>query len=319
MIEDKTSGKRMIPVRKEGSERPPGAPAGSPGGSLFGTSGPVRLGIARGRSTILGSTPPQSPLFGVGTPGAPTSQTPAPPRPSQYVATQQWPGPPAAPETVLSVQDEPAVEVPRGFRSAPSAPTSWSPSRWRPRIERGAFVHPLAVVTGNVIISDRVFIASGAMIRGDSEEPIFIGAESNVQECAVLKDMPTRQDGAPMTQRIVDVGAEKFSLYIGKRVSITPQAQVHGPAYIGDRVYVGMQSLVFWARVEEGVVIEPGCLIMNVTIPTGVFVPAGLKVTNQRMVKDLPPLTTTYRFHGLGEETVMSNLEMLVGYRSLSE
>ena len=152
------------------------------------------------------------------------------------------------------------------------------------------------------------------MVRGDNDEPIYIGDQTAILEGAVLKDLPTRRNGEQITQRIVDVGNRKYSLYIGNRVSICPQAQVHGPAYLADGSYLGMQSLVFWARIEKNVIIEPGCLIMNVTVPSGVFVPAGIKVTTQRMVKDLPPLSSKYRFHGINEETVASSLELLKGY-----
>lgn len=198
----------------------------------------------------------------------------------------------------------------------PSSPTSWSSLKTQPDIHTSALVHPGAVIMGNVILMDRVTVAPGAIVRADNDEPIYIGAESNIQEGAVLKDLPTKIDGVSISQRVVEVSGEKFSLYIDNRVSIAAQAQVHGPAYIGERVYIGMQSLVFWARIENDVVIEPGCLVMNVTVPSGVFIPAGLKVTNQAMVRDLPPLTSKYRFHGICEETVRANLEMLDGYRS---
>ncbi len=281
-------------------DEPPKKRMGQMKGSLLGSSGPIQLGAARKERLTLGdlTPPPASPTIEPTQTEIPTSAEPV-------VVTQAEVG------GFTRLPQAPDID----FTKTPSAPTSWSPSRWRPRIEADAFVHPLGVVTGNVIVGSRVFIAAGAVVRGDSEEPIHIGGESNVQECAVLRDLPTRSDDTPIAQRIVDVGAEKYSLYIGQRVSICPQALLHGPAYVGDDVFVGMQALVFWARIEQGVVLEPGCLVMNVTVPRGVFVPAGLKVTNQRMVKDLPPLTSKYRFHGIGAEMVASNLEMLEGYR----
>jgi len=220
----------------------------------------------------------------------------------------------SVPEAVIAHLPE---EQPVNNAKVPSAPTSWSPSRHQPKIDRTSFVHPEAVIIGNVVVSDNVFIAPGVVIRADNEEAIMIGSASNVQEGVIMKDLPSRKDGVEISQRIVEVQGRKYSLYIGDRVSIAAQAQVHGPAYIASGVYLGMQSLVFWARIEAGVVVEPGCLIMNVTIPEGVFVPAGLKVTNQNMVKDLPKLSSKYRFQGIGEETVAANLEMVTGYRSI--
>lgn len=166
-------------------------------------------------------------------------------------------------------------------------------------------------------MAEGVFIAAGAAIRGDNEEPIFIGEGSTIQECAVIRDLPTRRGGEVDQRRVVEVDGSPYTVHIGKVTSICAQAQVHGPARVADGVYVGAQSLVFWARVDNGVVVEPGCLIMNVRIPSGRFVPAGLKVTNEKIVGDLPVLTSRYRFHDIGRQTASDNRELLKGYREL--
>jgi len=291
--------------KPEMPERPPESVSkvhGSMKTSLFGQSGPVGLSSANRGYMALGD------IQGASNPGrAPFSTG------SIEIELQDTPVPPT------SILDRPAYEDTQAQQQpafVKSAPTSWSPGDWRPHIDPTSFVHPDAVVAGNVEVAREVFISAGVVIRADNEEPIYIGEQSNIQETAILRDLPTFRDGRPVTQRIVEAGGKKFSLYIGSRVSVTPQSQIHGPAYIGDNVYLGMQSLVFWARIESGVIIEPGALIMNVTVPSGVFIPAGLKVTSQSVVKDLPKLTKKYRFHGIGGEAVQSNLEMLEGYKS---
>jgi len=286
---------------------------GSDKSSLFSQSGPLHLSGSSTSGTYgtrpggTHSNPPPPPL-GAGMPPPQPQLQPVIPEPRE--------------EAGIDIPEEVIREIDREgdrdrWRSIPSPSTTWSPSVQKPRIDSTSYLHPLAVVSGNVIVGKSVFIAGGVLIRGDNDEPVFIGDNSNLQEGVVLRDLPTRKDGKPVTQRIVDVGSEKYSVYIGSGVTISPQAQVHGPAFIADGVFVGMQSLVFWARIESGVVIEPAALVMNVTIPSGVFVPAGLKVTTQRMVRDLPPLTSKYRFHGISEELVAGNLELLRGYKSL--
>lgn len=290
------------------------------GSALFNTSGPVKM-VSGKRMLTLGNTGADkknqtavSSAYSVSEPEQQSSPFTFPPM-ENVPRTPEIMELPIMPETVIAHMP-PETEAVSNAR-VPSASTSWSPSKHQPRIDRSSFVHPEAVVIGNVIINDHVFIAPGAVLRADNEEPIHIGSASNIQEGVILKDLPTKKDGVEVQQRVVEVQNERFSLYIGQRVSVAAQAQVHGPAYIADGVYIGMQSLVFWARIEAGVVIEPGCLIMNVTIPAGVFVPAGLKVTNQNIVKDLPILSSKYRFLGIGEETVAANLEMLDGYRTI--
>lgn len=308
----KINKKRKDPLRPLGPENEtrPERPGRS---ALFSAEGPVRMGADSKGIVSLGNIGPgdryESRTTTYYKPSVPDNSIIPPPDPlpsAPEVLGMPYPVMPSRPET------EPAINA-----RVPSSPTSWSPSRIQPRIDSTSFVHPGAVIIGNVILHDRVFVAAGAVLRADNEEPIFVGSASNIQEGVILKDLPTRKAGKQISQRVVEVKGEAYSLYVGNRVTIAAQAQVHGPAYIADGVFVGMQSLVFWARVEKGVVIEPGCLIMNVTIPAGVFIPAGLKVTNQNMVKDLPPLSTKYRFHGIGEETVAAHLEMLDGYRAI--
>jgi carbonic anhydrase/acetyltransferase-like protein (isoleucine patch superfamily) len=297
--------------------KPPQTP-GSTGSmqTLFEGSGPVTLGSAHKSTTMLGNLQAPKPYERM--PVAPPAEAP-PPMPETPPAQEEKIASYTEPiatydEPIATAQDESRRIAFKTFADTPSPATSWSPKRWKPRIDSTAFVHPLGVLIGNVRVDSMVFIAAGAVIRGDNEEPIYIGTDSSIQESAVLKDLPTHSEGKLIDQRIVDVDNTKYSLYIADRVTVGSQAQVHGPAYIGNDVYIGMQSLVFWARVEAGVIIEPGCLVMNVTIPSGVFVPAGLKLTNQKAVKDLPPLTSRYRFHGINEEMVAAHREILRGY-----
>lgn len=306
-----SKNKRKDPNQPLGPD-PGERPLGTSSTSLFSKTGPIRMGSGKKGVMTLGNIgrseyKHSSPIYESPTPVVEAVPKTPPP------ILESIPEMPRSPETrIPSIPGhEKTLNAP-----VPSSPTSWSSLKTQPDIQTSAFVHPGAVIMGNVILKERVTVAPGAVVRAENDEPIYVGAESNIQEGAVLKDLPTKIDGVSISQRVVEVSGKKFSLYVNKRASIAAQAQVHGPAYIGERVYIGMQSLVFWARIENDVVIEPGCLVMNVTVPSGVFIPAGLKVTNQAMVQDLPPLTSKYRFHGICEETVAANLEMLDGYMS---
>ena len=279
------------------SQRKP--PSRGESGTLFTQTGPVALGGQKRGIVSLGR---------IGT-TRPAGSRPDVPPVSAVVGPEE--------KREASSGEQPREAVTYTPTVAASGSTRWSPTRWEPRIDPASYVHPAASVIGNVIVGPGVFIAAGAVIRGENEEPISVGAGSNIQEGVVIKDLPTRPGGEVDERRIVEVQGEKYTVYIGEAVSICAQAQVHGPAHVADGVYLGMQSLVFWARVEKGVVIEPGCLIMNVTVPSGRFVPAGLKVTSQNLVEDLPELTGRYRFHDIGDQVAGDNQEMLRAYREL--
>jgi phenylacetic acid degradation protein len=60
-----------------------------------------------------------------------------------------------------------------------------------PVVAPGAFVHPQAVLIGDVIVGARCYIGPCASLRGDLGR-IIIGAGSNVQDSCVLHTFPAR-------------------------------------------------------------------------------------------------------------------------------
>ena len=111
------------------------------------------------------------------------------------------------------------------------------------------FIAPSASVIGSVILQDNVSVWFGAVIRGDNE-PIHIGANSNVQDGAVLHTDP----GAPLT--------------IGRDVTIGHLAMLHG-CRVGDGSLIGIKSIVL-----NHAVIGRNCLIgANTLITEGKIIP----------------------------------------------
>lgn len=93
-----------------------------------------------------------------------------------------------------------------------------------PQIAADAYVAPGAQVIGRVAIGSRASVWFNALIRGDND-PITIGAESNVQDGAMIHADP----GVPTT--------------IGSGVTIGHHAIVHG-ATIGDDSLIGMGATI---------------------------------------------------------------------------
>lgn len=192
--------------------------------------------------------------------------------------------------------------------------TSWSPSRIRPVVDSGAYVHSRGLVIGNVIINSGVFIAPFTSVRGDEDEPIFIGSDSAILEGTIVNSLPTRRDGKKLAQRLIRVGDNEYPIYISHKVTVSQGVKIHGPAYIGSNTFIGMGALIFWAKIGMNCVIEPGALIINAEIPDGRFVPAGLSVTSQKIVQSLPMITSRYRFESINKEMLDENKEIVRGY-----
>jgi carbonic anhydrase/acetyltransferase-like protein (isoleucine patch superfamily) len=204
-----------------------------------------------------------------------------------------------------------------GLGASPITP--WSDLKFLPQIDSTAYVHPQASVIGAVSIGKNVMVSPMASVRGDEGMPIYIGDDSNVQDGVVIHALETAdEDGKPIEKNLVEVGGKKYAVYIGDRVSLAHQAQVHGPASIGDDTIVMMQAFVFRSIVGKSVVIEPGAMVYGVTIPDGRYVSMGMIVSNQTEADKLPVIKDDYAFKNLNKGVIHVNTNLAAGYNSMS-
>ena len=94
----------------------------------------------------------------------------------------------------------------------------------RPVVHSSSFIHPLASVTGDVIIGKDVYIGPGAAIRGDWGR-IIIEDGCNVQENCTIHMFPG------------------ITIMLKKSAHIGHGAIIHG-ANIGENVLVGMNAVI---------------------------------------------------------------------------
>jgi carbonic anhydrase/acetyltransferase-like protein (isoleucine patch superfamily) len=147
--------------------------------------------------------------------------------------------------------------------------------------------------------------------------PIFIGANSNVQDGVVVHGLETiDEELEPVTKNIVNVNGKNYSVYIGENVSLAHQAQVHGPAVVGDDTFIGMQAFVFKSQVGEGCVLEPKSAAIGVTIADGKYIPAGVVITKQADADALKNISeeTNYAYKTTNEAVVYVNTNLAKGY-----
>ena len=93
------------------------------------------------------------------------------------------------------------------------------------------FIAPSADVIGSVVMEDRSSVWFNAVLRGDNE-PIYLGEESNVQDCSVMHTEP----GCPVT--------------LGRGVTVGHLAMLHGCS-VGDHSLIGIKAVVL-DRVQIG-------------------------------------------------------------------
>jgi carbonic anhydrase/acetyltransferase-like protein (isoleucine patch superfamily) len=189
--------------------------------------------------------------------------------------------------------------------------TTFAPAVATPKLAARDYVHPLASVIGAVDLGDDVFVAPGASIRGDEGTPIHIGAGSNVQDGVVIHALETFDDGHPIEANTVLVSGARYAVYVGAHVSVAHQAQIHGPASVGDNTFVGMQALVFRAEVGANCVLEPRALVK---VPPQRYVPAGAVIRTQADADALPRIDADYSFAHLNDGVLHVNEQLAEGY-----
>ena len=126
------------------------------------------------------------------------------------------------------------------------------------KIDSTAYVHPTAVVLGDVTLGARVSVWPTAVLRGDSDT-IVIGADSNVQDGAVIH---------------VDEGI---------------------PTRVGNRVAIGHRAIVHGATIDDGVLIAMGAVLLNGVhvgsgsiIGAGAVLPEGKRIPENSLVIGVP-------------------------------
>ncbi|HBI01459.1 MAG TPA: transferase hexapeptide repeat family protein [Flavobacterium sp.] len=111
-----------------------------------------------------------------------------------------------------------------------------------PVIHESSFIHPLAAVTGNVIIGKNVYVGPGAAIRGDWGE-IIIEDGCNVQENCTIHMFPGKsmilKEGAHIGHGAIIHGAN-----IGRNCLVGMNAVIMDDANVGDECIIGALAFV---------------------------------------------------------------------------
>jgi len=111
-----------------------------------------------------------------------------------------------------------------------------------PVVHPSAFVHPLAAVTGNVIIGRDVYIGPGAALRGDWGG-VVIEDGCNVQESCTIHMFPgvmvLLKEAAHIGHGAIIHGAT-----IGRNVMVGMNAVIMDEVEIGDESIIGAMSFI---------------------------------------------------------------------------
>ena len=136
-----------------------------------------------------------------------------------------------------------------------------------PNISQDAFVHPEAVLIGDVTIEKQCFIGPGAVIRADAG-PVIIRESTSVQDNVIIH---------------VNVGSKTV---IEKSVIVGHGAILHD-VHIGPGCVIGMGAILLYEVVcEEGAFVGAGSLV-----PARMHIPSGKLAAGNpaKIIRDVTP------------------------------
>lgn len=133
---------------------------------------------------------------------------------------------------------------------------------YMPRIDESAFVHPLALVRGDVQIGELSVIHAGAVINADLST-VVIGRRSMIEDNCVIHAGLYEDWRRGM----------RTGMIIGDDVILGHGAVVHGRS-IGNRVMIGMNAtLLHNTEIGDSCVIAAGAVVAEgQNVPPGSFV-----------------------------------------------
>lgn len=178
-----------------------------------------------------------------------------------------------------------------------------NPSGHLPVIDESAYIDKTAIICGKVIIKENVFVGPYAVIRADEVdasgdmEPIVIGANSNIQDGVVIHS----KSGAAVT--------------IGEYTSIAHRSIVHGPCEVGNRVFIGFNSVLFNCRVGDGCVVRHNAVVDGADLPAGFYVPSTERIGPHTDLAAMPRVSA--QATEFSEDVVRTNHSLVQGYKKL--
>lgn len=172
-----------------------------------------------------------------------------------------------------------------------------NPDKDLPGIHNTAYIHPSAIIIGNVKIGKRVFIGPGAVVRAD--EPgslIIIHKNCNIQDSVVIHAL------------------SETTVVVDKNTSLAHGCVVHGPCKIGQGCFIGFGAVIFNAILADEVIVKHLVVIEGVEISPKKLILNGTVIDSEDKVKELEPVTKELKT--FSQKVITANLDLVKRYKN---
>ena len=175
-----------------------------------------------------------------------------------------------------------------------------NPAEESPKISASAYVSESAVITGNVIIGEKVFIAPHSSIRAD--EPgslVIIGNGCNIQDNVIVHALSNTK------------------VVIGDYTSLSHGCIVHGPIEVGRTCFIGFGAVIFDCSIGDSCFVSHRALVRGVNIASRRVVKDGTVVVGKIEADRLEKVTAEHT--EFASSVVRTNIMLAESYRLIKK
>lgn len=166
-----------------------------------------------------------------------------------------------------------------------------------PQIDRTAYIDSTATLIGKIKIGKNVFVGPGAVLRADEKSSaIIIHDNCNIQD------------------RVIIHALGNSSVVVAENTSLSHGCIIHGPCKIGRGCFIGFGSVVFNAKIKDGVVIKHLSCIEEVNISYKRTVDSGIVLNNKKDAGMLNFVDADLK--KFAQKVVRVNLGLVKGYKN---
>jgi carbonic anhydrase/acetyltransferase-like protein (isoleucine patch superfamily) len=102
---------------------------------------------------------------------------------------------------------------------------------------------------------------------------------------------------------------------IGEFSSIAHRSIVHGPCVVGDRVFIGFNSVLFNCIVGNGCVVRHNSVVDGRDLPDAFYVPSTTRIGPNTDLSLFPPVSVSAS--EFSEDVARTNVDLVRGYKAL--
>ncbi len=102
---------------------------------------------------------------------------------------------------------------------------------------------------------------------------------------------------------------------IGEFTSIAHRSIVHGPCTVGDRVFIGFNSVLFNCAVGDGCVVRHNSVVDGRDLPDAFYVPSTTRIGPNTDLSQFPPVSVSAS--ASSEDVARTNVDLVRGYKAL--